>query len=235
MWHWALNGIAVRRTQCAWSLATSNHIGLLHSFFVAVALCIAVGIAGCALFGPGDVHDAKIVSVEPLRLENVPGNAPFGNVPFDTPVFVVQFTTEIDLTNFARQGDNFYNRLLVGDEPCSGRPPKTLRYSQTAENLLSSFEVYDNAGHVVSAYARPAGDPPTADPATTAQDRIYHFYFGVRLPGQDDFFASYLEGRPETICFMLNAPATFGRSFKSNIVVIPRDVIVQAILRDRAR
>jgi len=117
-----------------------------------------------------------------------------GNLPFDTPLFVVQFTTDVDLTSFARQGVNFFSQLLVGNEPCSERRPKILRRSETAEILLSWYEVYDKAGHAVTTHDRLASDPRTAP-----QDRIYHFYFGVRLPGKDVFSPLIRRGDPKRL------------------------------------
>jgi hypothetical protein len=199
---------------------------LLDVSFAVTALSVVFAIAACTPFGPGDIRDARVVSVEPTSIGRVPSISGFGNLPPETPLFLVEFTTDVDLKEFAQQGVNFHSRIFVGIGPCSERSPKILRYSKTAEDLLSVVEVYDGEGNIVSGFE-------TRSQTVRQSSQSYHLYFGVRLSGKDDFFSTYFGGKPEPICFVLDNPSgrIFGPTYTSNIVTIPEDAIRSAIMQ----
>ena len=188
---------------------------------IACAMSFALMTFGYAAVSP-DVN-VKLVSINVARLGEVADLRPRGVVTRDTPIFAVQFSTETDLIRLANQFDNYTVRasLLVGDA-CTPNS-RVLSTSRVSEILIGFSEVYDDLGKVES-----RSDPRDAS-ASVSKDRTYRFYFGVRAPALSEFLSTGLHEAP--LCFVLRGGTYTGKSFSSNIVPLPPQVLAEAASR----
>lgn len=186
-------------------------------FALPALLCI--GTTACALASGNDLHGLKFVSVntiDPIKASDV---VSAGANPWpDRAVLVINFTSERDLLDYAKQHE--YN---IGNDSsfCLGNGV------DAARPLQNSPYVFDTSGKVDAfraSVSKEKGPPSTDLP-------IYHVYVSIApiaLAGRN-VFAYDLRQDPEDICVQLRGGNMLGGKFVSDTIIVPKAAVVYAM------
>jgi len=174
-----------------------------------------IGMVSCALAGGPDLQNLKLVSVAMIQPRN-PADAATGSTnPWDDrAALVVNFSAERGLYAYAKQYE--YN---IGNTASFCR-----------RNDIDKARLLQNDPYVFSALGK-VDAYRTHDPSASAGQPTYHVYVAitpVQLAGQST--VNYdLRRDLEDICIQLRGGNMVGGKFTSNVIVIPKATIGDAL------
>ena len=198
------------------------NIGLLRG--VVLLLVIGASAPTCSAAQYEKIEDVRLISIEfapPQSLDYYR----LDTMASQSQLFAVNFSTSFDLYARTQEFDPYEVRaeMLTGENQCSeeyesyGMSARRYQFSETFIRLNHIF----HGPHGDAATANLGVEKPPENRAGT-----YHFYFGIRFSDEGRFRAGVTQTGP--ICFYINATSFSGKRITSNLVIIPREMIVQA-------
>lgn len=190
-----------------------------------VILVPVLAVASCIFLPVPPVNDLTLVSVDVVAQSDIPKHDKWWDEGIITePLVRVTFSSSYDFQRLARRW-NYY----IGQQTayCDGNGPDR-------QNQIKGFpDVYDHIGRV-NEYAERES---SADPRGRI---LYHVYFDAERHGNVNFKPYDLIHEPHDICIQMNGHNEIAGEipavrFRSNVLVIPKEVLTAALVRAKMR
>jgi len=180
-----------------------------------VLLPLLAGTVSCALIPGPNLHQLKLTSVRVVSSNEVPNFVPIAKAALPERSFLVlNFSAERDLVEYAKR----YEYNIVNDASIC-RDDEI----DTAKLLQNDVYIYDPAG-AVNAFRKDESEEASASAG-------YNVYIAMKpIPlASRSVFEYDLQHNPENICVQLKGGNMLGDSFVSNVIVVPKSAISDAL------
>ena len=180
-----------------------------------VLLPLLAGTVSCALIQGPNLHQLKLTSVRVVNSNEVPNFVPLAHAALSERSFLVlNFSAERDLIEYAKRYEyNIVNNASICRDDGI----------DTTKLLQNDVYIYDATG-AVNAFRK---DGPEEASARAGYD-VYIAMRSIPLASRS-VFEYDLQYNPENICIQLKGGNMLGDSFVSNIIVVPKVAISDAL------
>ena len=184
---------------------------------IALLLCLGLQVAACTQLGFVFVDDTKLLHVDVLQPAQIPDRDKFWK--YKAPLIRVEFSSMTDIQNVANTGNyGVGTRVSI----CNGQS-------------IDRTRILDGYPHVFDKF----GSVYTYDKRKTSRTQdnqsgpiIYHIYIAPRQSGIKGWYSYDLVHTPSDVCFFIGGVGEIiPTHFSSNIVVIPKQMLIDAFER----
>lgn len=187
-----------------------------------IAATVLVG-SSCNLMGSPAV-EIRLVATAVLKQSDIPSGEKWWNAQdIPTPLFRVRISSNFDLQRLAKE-----DSYSIG-----------IRTSFCKNGAIDQSKRIDGFPHVgdshgmIYTFRNVASDPPSSDSGNAQPRFVYNVFFDARQSGIYGFRDFDLVRSPADVCIQVRGiqEQWAGKTFVSNVVALPKEVVRDAILK----